>query len=238
MKIKNLPMSERPYEKMKMYGPQVLSDSELLAIIIKTGTKEKTSIQLAQEILSIKGKNIENNNMRFLQDISIEEFMQIKGIGKVKAIQLKAVCELTKRIAKPIETTNIQINCPQSVADLLMEELRFEKREKIKELILNNKNILMKIIDIAYGGTNIASISTKDILVEPIKMGAPKIILLHNHPGGEIMPSQEDIQMTSTLKKTAEVFGIELLDHIIIGDGEYKSILTYIKEQKIIKTSK
>ena len=238
MKIKNLPMSERPYEKMEMYGPQVLSDSELLAIIIKTGTKEKTSIQLAQEILSIKGKNIENNNMRFLQDISIEEFMQIKGIGKVKAIQLKAVCELTKRIAKPIETTNIQINCPQSVADLLMEELRFEKREKIKELILNNKNILMKIIDIAYGGTNIASISTKDILVEPIKMGAPKIILLHNHPGGEIMPSQEDIQMTSTLKKTAEVFGIELLDHIIIGDGEYKSILTYIKEQKIIKTSK
>lgn len=234
MQIKNLPISERPYEKMEMYGAQSLSNSELLAIIIKTGTKEKTSIQLAQQILGIKCKDMENNNMRFLQDVSIEEFMKIKGIGKVKAIQLKAVCELTKRMSKPIENIKIQINNPQTAADLLIEELRFEKREKIKELILNTKNVLIKVLDISYGGTNSALIDTKDILVEPIKMGAPKIILAHNHPSGDTTPSKEDIEITKKIKQASDLFGIELLDHIIIGDGEYQSIITYMNEKRVI----
>lgn len=233
MKIKELPTSERPYEKAEMYGVQGLSNSELLAIIIKAGTKEKTSIQLAQEVLSIKGTKDKNNDMRFLQDLSIEEFMQIKGIGKVKAIQLKAVCELAKRITKPMDLAKIQINNPQVVANLLIEELKFEKREKIKELILNSKNILIKILDISYGGTNSAIIDIKSILSEPIKMGAPKIILVHNHPSGDPTPSREDIDTTIKVKEAAEMFGIELLDHIVMGDGKYKSIYTYINNTKI-----
>ena len=172
--------------------------------------------------------------MRFLQDVSIEEFMKIKGIGKVKAIQLKAVCELTKRMSKPIENIKIQINNPQTAADLLIEELRFEKREKIKELILNTKNVLIKVLDISYGGTNSALIDTKDILVEPIKMGAPKIILAHNHPSGDTTPSKEDIEITKKIKQASDLFGIELLDHIIIGDGEYQSIITYMNEKRVI----
>ena len=231
MKIKELPTSERPYEKAEMYGVQGLSNSELLAIIIKAGTKEKTSIQLAQEVLSIKGTKDKNNDMKFLQDVSIEEFMQIKGIGKVKAIQLKAVCELAKRITKPMDLTRVQINNPQVVANLLIEELKFEKREKIKELILNSKNILIKILDISYGGTNSAIIDIKSILSEPIKMGAPKIILVHNHPSGDPTPSHEDIELTQKLEEVSKMLEIELLDHVIIGDGKYKSIFSMLNKK-------
>ena len=228
MTIKKLPISERPYEKMQMYGSENLSNSELLAIIIKTGTNEKTSIELAQEILKLGSK--EKNNIQFLQDISIEEFMKIKGIGKVKAIQLKAVCELTRRISRPIENVNIKIKTSIDVANLLMNELKFEKREKVKVLILNTKNILLKIIDVSYGGTNLAVIAPKDILAEPIKMGAPKIILVHNHPSGDPRPSNQDINLTKTVYKAGEMLGIQLLDHIVIGNEQYESIFLNRKD--------
>lgn len=224
MPIKKLPSSERPYEKMMMYGAEKLSDSELLAIIIKTGTKERTAIELSQDILRMKSNN---KTIRFLQNTSIEEFMKIKGIGKVKAIQLKAVCELTKRISKPIEE-KIKIQTPRDVANLLMNELKFEKREKIKELILNTKNILIKIIDISYGGSDFAIMDPKDVLCEPVKMGEPKIILVHNHPSGDPMPSKQDIDTTKNIIKASKLLGIEMLDHIIIGDDKYESIFPYL----------
>ena len=233
MTIKKLPISERPYEKMDMYGAENLSNSELLAIIIKTGTKEKTSVELAQQILTINGRQIEKN-LRFLQDVSIEEFMQIKGIGRVKAIQLKAVCELTKRMSRPIES-KIKIINTQDVANLLIEELKFERREKVKILILNTKNDLLKIMDISYGSTDLAVIEPKDVLSEPVKMGAPKIILVHNHPSGDPRPSREDIDITQRIYESAKLLGITLLDHVVIGDGKYESIISYIKNQKIIQ---
>ena len=132
-----------------------------------------------------------------------------------------------------MDLTRVQINNPQVVANLLIEELKFEKREKIKELILNSKNILIKILDISYGGTNSAIIDIKSILSEPIKMGAPKIILVHNHPSGDPTPSKEDIDTTIKIKEAAEMFGIELLDHIVMGDGKYKSIYTYVNNTRI-----
>ena len=137
MKIKDLPLSERPYEKLEVYGAENLSNSELLAIIIKTGTKEHSSVSIAQKILNLK-ENTDKDNLRFLQDISLEEFMQIKGIGKVKAIQLKAICELTKRISRPINNQKKVIKSPEDVAEMLIPELRYEKREVAKVLILNN----------------------------------------------------------------------------------------------------
>ena len=228
MTIKKLPISERPYEKMQMYGSENLSNSELLAIIIKTGTNEKTSVELAQEILKLGSQN--RNDLHFLQDLSIEEFMQIKGIGKVKAIQLKAVCELTKRMSRPIENINIEIRIPLDVAKLLMNELKFEKREKVKVLILNTKNILLKIVDVSYGGTNSAIIEPKDILAEPIKMGAPKIILVHNHPSGDPKPSVQDLNLTKTVYKAGEMLGIQLIDHIVIGNEQYESIFLNRKD--------
>ena len=150
IKMKELPVSERPYEKLEIYGEKYLSNAELLAIIIKTGTKDETSISLAQKVLQLKDNSSEDN-LRFLTDISIEEFMKIKGIGKVKALQLKAVCELAKRISKPINSEQIIIKHTTDVAKLFMPELRYEKREIAKVLILNNKNVILKIIDISIG---------------------------------------------------------------------------------------
>ncbi len=225
MKIKELPLSERPYEKMKIYGESNLSNAELLAIIIKTGTKEESSISIAQKILKLKEKSGEEG-LRFLQEISIEEFMQIKGIGKVKAIQLKAICELTKRISRPINNERKTIKSPEDVANLMIPELRYEKREIAKVLILNSKNVILRITNIALGGANFACIEPKDVLSEAIKMQAPKIILVHNHPSGDIKPSKADYNVTDRIYEAAEILGIKLLDHIIIGDGVYNSLLS------------
>ena len=220
MKMKELPLSERPYEKLELYGAEKLSNAELLAIIIKTGTKEKTVVTIAQEILKLQT----GNNLRFLQDLSIEDFMKIKGIGKVKAIQLKAVAELTKRIARPINN-KIKIKSAKDVADLLMPEMRYEKRESAKVLLLNSKNIVQKIINISLGGANFAYLEPKDVLSEAIKMQLPKIILVHNHPSGDAAPSKSDFTLTERLYESAQIIGIDLLDHIVIGDGTYESIL-------------
>lgn len=213
IKIKQLPESERPYEKLELYGEKMLSNAELLAIIIKSGTKENTSVELANKVLSLlegkstttsehenkrvlqskitceesnqsmSYKNIKrNNSLQCLQEISLEEFQKIKGIGKVKAIQLKAVCELARRLAQPVDKKNIKIKSSVDVAELLMDELRFEKVEYVKLLLLNAKNIVVRVIDVSKGGVNSAIVEPKEILQEAIKAGVPKIILAHNHP--------------------------------------------------------
>lgn len=224
MKIKELPLTERPYEKLEIYGAESLSNAELLAIIIKTGTKEQSAVSIAQNILKLN-EQAEQENLRFLQEMALEEFMKIKGIGKVKAIQLKAVCELTKRIARPINQKKPIIKTPKDVADMLIPELRYEKQEKVKVLILNSKNIVLKTYDVSLGGSNFSYIEPKDVLAEAIKMQAPKIILIHNHPSGDAKPSKGDYKVTDRIFEAAQLMGIQLLDHIIIGDGSYQSLL-------------
>ena len=219
MKIKELPVTERPYEKLELYGEKMLSNSELLAIIIKNGTKEQTAIDISNIILSKI-----NNNLKELQDITLAEFMNIQGIGKVKAIQLKAVCELTKRMSRPINDTKIQIKNTKDIANIFMDELKHEKREIVKLVLLNTKNVIMKIIDISYGGTSSAQVNPKDIMAEAIKIGAPKILLIHNHPSGDPEPSFADFEITERIEKASKIMGIELIDHIVIGDGSYESI--------------
>ncbi|MCI9039193.1 MAG: DNA repair protein RadC [Clostridia bacterium] len=234
MKMKELPISERPYEKLEMYGAHTLSNAELLAIIIKNGTKEESSVTLAQKVLSLsKKQNCIQDNLNFLQELSIEEFMKIKGIGKVKAIQLKAICELAKRISRPIENIRTKVKTPQDIVSLLMDELKMEKREIVKVIIMNSKNVILKIQTISQGGTNSVQVDTKDILMEAIKIGAPKIIMVHNHPSGEPTPSKEDIEFTQKLEKAAEILGIGLLDHIIIGYNQYTSIKSYLLEKEL-----
>lgn len=147
IKIKELPELERPYEKLEWYGEKALSDAELLAIIIKTGTKQETSVQLAQKILNLNDDKIEGIN--FLRNITIEELRQIDGIGRVKAIQLKAVGELANRMAKPSNVKKITIKTPYDLAKIMMEELRFQKKEIAKIIVLNSKNEILKIKDIA-----------------------------------------------------------------------------------------
>ena len=164
LKMKELPESERPYEKAQMYGIEMLSDSELLAIIIKCGTKEDTSVGLAQKILALS-KTEEQKDLRFLQQVSMEELMKIKGIGKVKAIQIMATCELAKRMSKPIHSLKIVIKNTKDVADLLMDELRYEKREVVKLLILNSKNVLLKNMNITLRRSKFCKFGTSSCTV-------------------------------------------------------------------------
>ena len=226
MTIKQLPETERPYEKLELYGESTLSNAELLAIIIKTGTKEETSVQLAQKILNLNDTKQEGLN--FLKDIAIEELTQIKGIGKIKAIQLKAIGELATRMSKPMNYKRVVVREPKDVVDVIMQELRFQKREIAKIVILNEKNEILKIKDLSFGGTSYVNISIKEILVEPIKMKAPKIILIHNHQTGDSTPSDADVKFTYNLYDLGDMLGIQLLDHIVIGVDTYTSIFSQI----------
>jgi DNA repair protein RadC len=222
IKIKELPELERPYEKLEMYGEKTLSNAELLAIIIKTGTKEETSVQLAQRLLSLNKTTKEDLN--YLQTLSIEELMEVKGIGKVKAIQLKAVGEISARMFSKTKYKKMFINEPKDLAEILIGNIKSETNEKVKIAILNSRNQLLKIQDIASGGIDFVNIEVKEILTEPIKMKAPKYILVHNHPGESAKPSKNDIEYTKTLYKLSQLFNIELIDHIIIAGMNYTSI--------------
>lgn len=231
IKLKDLPISERPYEKLELYGAESLTNSELLAIIIKTGTKEETAVQLAQRILNLSEKK-NREDLSFLQDITISELTNIKGIGKVKTIQLLAVIELAKRLNKPIDSEQIKIKTTADVARLMVNELKDEKRERVKLILLNSKNIILKIKDISYGSESSATVIPKDILYEALKIQAPKIILVHNHPSGDTTPSKSDYIVTDRVEEAAEIMGVKLLDHIIIGKNRYESIM-YGKGQQI-----
>ncbi len=222
IKIKELPELERPYEKLEMYGEKTLSNAELLAIIIKTGTKEETSVQLAQRLLSLNKTTKEDLN--YLQTLSIEELMEVKGIGKVKAIQLKAVGEISARMFSKTKYKKMFINEPKDLAEILIGNIKSETNEKVKIAILNSRNQLLKIQDIASGGIDFVNVEVKEILTEPIKMKAPKYILVHNHPGESAKPSKNDIEYTKTLYKLSQLFNIELVDHIIIAGMNYTSI--------------
>ena len=226
MKMKELPELERPYEKLEMYGEKMLSDAELLAIIIKTGTREETAVQLAQKLLSLNNTTAENLN--YLNTLTIQELMQQKGIGKVKAIQLKAVGEIAVRMFKTSNYKNMVIKCPRDLAKMLMSDLKLKKEEVVKVAVLNSRNEILKIEDIAKGTVNIVDIPIKDILYEPIRMKAPKFILVHNHPSGDPKPSEKDLVYTQCLYKTAELMGLEMMDHLIIGNMKYTSIFTQI----------
>ena len=228
MTIKELPQSERPYEKLELYGEKSLSNAELLAIIIKTGTKEYTSVDIAREILKLN-EMYDETSLSFLRDLSIEEITKIKGMGRVKAIQLKAICELANRMNKPSNYKKTHIQEPNDIVKILMNEMQYEKREIAKIVLLDNKNNILKIKDIAIGGNNFVNIGMKDILSEAVKINAPKIILVHNHPSGNSTPSKQDIEVTKKLELVVKLLGIKLIDHIVIGKGEYTSIKTIEK---------
>lgn len=230
MKIKELPCTERPYEKLELYGEKALSDAELLAIIIKTGTREETSITIAQRILRLNSNETVEGTLNFLRELSIEELMQIKGIGKIKAIQIKAVCELATRMSRPSNYRQIQVRRPDDIANLLMPDLKYLKREVAKVIVLNSKNYIKKIVEVSLGGSNFANVSLKDVLNEVIRMQAPKFIIVHNHPSGDDTPSKRDIEFTNKLYEAAKIMGIELVDHIVVGNMNFTSIF----EQKVI----
>lgn len=225
LKMKQLPKSERPYEKLLMYGAKKLSNAELLAIIIKTGTKEETSIDIANRVLLL------TENINELSNVSLDTFEKIKGIGKVKAIQIKALCELATRINNPINNPNIRIKMPKDVADLFMQEFRNEKQEKLKMILLNTKNEVVKNIDIKTGSINEIQVRPAEILKEVIKEEVNKFILIHNHPSGDSTPSKADFDFTERIEKCSSLLKLNFLDHIVIGKDNYISIKSLINRQ-------
>ena len=228
LKMKQLPKSERPYEKLLMYGAKKLSNAELLAIIIKTGTREETSIDIANRVLLL------TENINELSNISLETLERIKGIGKVKAIQIKATCELATRINNPINNINVIIRTPKDVANLFMQEFRWEKQEKLKMILLNTKNELVKNIEIKTGSINEIQVRPAEILKEVIKEEVNKFILIHNHPSGDSTPSKADFDFTEKIENGANLLNLNFLDHIVIGRDNYKSIKSIINKGKTL----
>ncbi|NSW89503.1 MAG: DNA repair protein RadC [Firmicutes bacterium] len=222
LKVKDLPLDERPYEKLEKYGPEMLSNAELLAIIIKCGSRNETSVSLAQRILM---QDDEGKGLAYLHDISLEQLRTLKGIGKVKAIQIKALMEFSKRIASTFSSNGrVTIRCSSDVSRLLMEEMRHLKKEVFKTILLNTKNQLIKQINVSVGSLNASIVHPREVFSEAVKAAASAVLFVHNHPSGDPEPSMEDIETTRKLVSAGDILGIKVLDHIIIGDGIYTSL--------------
>ena len=210
-------------QKLRIYGEDSLTSEELLALIIGQSSQGKSAIEVANEIVE-RNKNF-TNNLRFLHDITVEELIEINGINEVIAARIKAVAGICKQFGKQIEPKKIVIESSKDIANLFMEELRYERREIIKIVILDTKNIVQKIITLSKGTANSAAVTAREVLAEPLKMKAPKFILVHNHPSGDSKPSKKDLEASKIIFNCAAAMGIELLDHIVIGDGTFESAL-------------
>lgn len=216
--MKELPKSEQPYEKVEKYGAEVLSDAELLAVIIRAGTKNVRSIEAAQNILCGKNENLLN-----LFDASMEELKEIPGIGRVKAIQLKCVAELAARITKSRRFSQLCMTNAKSVAAYYMEQMRHQKQERLVAAMFDSKCQWRGDALISIGSVNSAFIPTREIFLKALEYQAVYLILLHNHPSGNANPSTEDMIATRRVVEAGELLGIEVADHIIIGDNQYYS---------------
>lgn len=217
--IKELPTAERPREKLIRSGAGSLSNSELLAILIGSGTKEASAITLANRILAL-----EEEGISFLTYCLPEELSGIPGMGMAKSCQIIAAIELGKRIATKPKGNRINITSPNEVASLFIEEMRYLKKEYFKVLLLNTKNEIIMIENISIGSLNSSVVHPREVFCTAIKKSACSVIAVHNHPSGNPAPSQTDIDVTRRLAEAGELLGIKVLDHLIIGDGVYVSL--------------
>lgn len=224
--IKTLPPECRPDERLEMYGAEALSDAELLAVIIRTGFQGTNSVRLAESILGYTGEE----GLAGLCHVSIEELLEVRGVGKVKAFQIKALAELTRRISKQSAKKRFIVDNPQTVADYYMEDLRHRDTECVLLLSLNGKGALLGEKVLSIGTVNKSIASPREIFLEAFKQKAVSILMLHNHPSGDATPSRQDIELTGKIKQSGELLGITLVDHIIIGDNTYVSL----KEKNLI----
>ncbi|AVL78051.1 MULTISPECIES: RadC family protein [Staphylococcus] len=219
MKINELADHQKPRERMLSQGARYLSHAELLAILINTGRKGSSSLDIANELL----KSVDN--LKELKALSINDLNKIKGVGLYKALILKAAFELGERIHSGSVDDKIQITSPKDVADFMMGQMEHLKQEKFIVLFLNSKNIVIKKKTIFIGTLNASIVHPREIFSEAIKCASNAIIVLHNHPSGDTTPSNEDIKTTERLRECGQLLGIDLLDHVIIGDHEYLSMV-------------
>ncbi len=209
--IREMPPSDRPRERLAERGADALSTAELIAILLRTGVKGQSAVQLAQELLRAHGNSLEE-----LVRVPLEALAQVKGVGKTKAIQLKAAFELARRLSLPREAQPM-INTPGEAADVLRGTLRDLAHEEFRALLLNTKNALIRVAPVSVGSLNASIVEPREVFKQAIAASAASMILAHNHPSGDPTPSSEDIAITKRLVKAGELLNIAVLDHIILG---------------------
>ncbi len=220
--MKELPLSERPYELLENRGEASLTDAQLLAILLKSGTAGETAVELAVRLLSSVEEQ-GNDPLLTLCHQPLRVLKEHHGIGRVKAIQLKAVCELAKRISSKKAKERLCIEDPGSLVQIYMEDMRHLSQEVIKAVYFNTKMELLGDRNLAYGTINQALISPREVFMAAWELGAYSFILLHNHPSGNPEPSMNDILLTDRLRQAAKLIEIPMIDHIILGDRTYYS---------------
>lgn len=215
-----MPEHDRPYEKCQLYGPEKLQDHELLAVILRTGTVGCNVLEISREILNrARG----THGLLALHQLSEKELLEIPGVGKVKATQLRCLSELCKRLAALPSADTCELNHPKIIAARYMERLRHEKQELIYLLMLDKKNHLLGERCISRGSVDASVITPREIMIAALQQQAVNLVLLHNHPSGNPTPSQADVYLTERIRQAAELIGLSLLDHIVIGDRVYYS---------------
>lgn len=231
--IKTLPSAERPRERLVVKGPAALSAAELLAILLGTGNGRtgESALDLAGKILRL-GESGGDQGLRFLLRASLEELQAIGGIGQAKAIQIKAALELGRRMSASVADRRT-VSSPADAAALLMEKMRYLEQEHFRVVLLNTKNHVIAVEPITMGGLNASVIQPREVFREAVRRGAACLIMAHNHPSGDPAPSPEDIRVTETAVEAGRLLGIEVLDHLIIGDNRYVSF----REEGILRGS-
>lgn len=225
IKVIDIPKEERPIEKLLINGPEVLSNAELLAVILRTGTRGENVISLSTRILS------EFDGLNGLLDIGISEITSIKGIKNIKASQILAMGELFRRFnSLNLIREDKNISSPRDIAKLLMNEMMSLRQEILKLIMLDTKNNIIGIKDVFKGSLNTSIVHPREIFKEALKKSSSSIIICHNHPSGDPTPSKEDINITLRIKECSRIMGIDLLDHLIIGKDKFVSL----KEKGII----
>ncbi len=222
--LRDFPVQDRPRERMLQYGPQALSNAELLAILLRTGTVAESAVTLATRLLSEAG------GLRNLVNFSQNELVAIKGIGNAKALQIKAGIELGRRLARIAPDQTVTVKSPRDAANVLMEDMRYLQKEHFVCLFLNTKNHVIAQETLSIGSLNASIVHPREVFRAAIQRSSASIICVHNHPSGDPAPSPEDIQITRRLFEAGELIGIEILDHIVIGDGRFISL----KEQGLM----
>ncbi|MBE4908144.1 DNA repair protein RadC [Bacillus luteolus] len=216
--IRDFPHDERPRERLLSEGSSNLSNQELLAILLRTGTKKESVLQLSNRLLN------HFEGLRLLKDATVEEITAIKGIGQVKAVQIMASIELGRRIGRLQYEDRYVIRSPEDGAKYVMDDMRFLSQEHFVCLYLNTKNQVLHRQTIFIGSLNASIVHPREVYKEAFRRSAASIICIHNHPSGDPAPSREDIEVTKRLAECGKILGIELLDHLIIGEHKYVSL--------------
>ncbi len=219
--IADMPAELRPYEKCETLGAEYLSDPELLAVIIRTGTGSKSSIALAEELLYSQGKSIGLNALMLK---SVEELKSVSGIGRVKAIQLKCIAELCRRMSREYLKEQQKFTNPEDIARYYMQYMRTLSEEEVHVMLLDTRKCFIRSFMVSRGTVNCSAVSPREIFIKAVKYGAASFVVIHNHPSGDPTPSEPDLKFTALLKNLGEMMNIKLIDSIIIGDNVYTSI--------------